>query len=123
MEYRVERDALGEVRVPADAYYGAQTMRAIQNFPVSGQRPHPAFVRAMVQIKRAAALANMETGRLPREIGHAIVEAADEVLAVVPSLPARPAPGVLGRETQAPATLADQWVVDPYQAGAGRRTT
>jgi aspartate ammonia-lyase len=119
MEYRVERDALGEVRVPADAYYGAQTMRAIQNFPVSGQRPHPAFVRAMVQIKRAAALANMETGRLPREIGHAIVEAADEVLAVVPSLPARPAPGVLGRETQAPATLADQWVVDPYQAGAG----
>lgn len=121
-DFRIERDPLGEVRVPADAYYGAQTARAVQNFPVSGQRPHPAFVRAMVQIKRAAALANMETGRLPRELGHAIVEAADEVLAAMPALPQRPAlPGGAARGSGAGGLpdLADQWVVDPYQAGAG----
>jgi aspartate ammonia-lyase len=117
--YRIEHDSLGEVRVPAGAYYGAQTMRAVHNFPVSGQRPHPAFVRAMVQIKRAAALANMETGRLPRELGHAIVEAADEVLAAVPSLPTRPSPAQLAPRDTAVPSLGDQWVVDPYQAGAG----
>ena len=118
-EYRAEHDSLGEVRVPAAAYYGAQTMRAVHNFPVSGQRPHPAFVRAMVQIKRAAALANVETGRLARELGHAIVEAADEVLAAVPAQPARPSPAALVARDAAVPSLADQWVVDPYQAGAG----
>lgn len=97
-EVRIERDTLGVMHVPASAYWGPQTARAVENFPISGQRPHPAFVRAMVQIKRAAALANMDIGRLPREIGQAIVKAADEVLA---------------------GKLLDQWVVDPYQAGAG----
>jgi aspartate ammonia-lyase len=113
---RIERDSLGEVAVPADAYWGPQTARAVQNFPVSGLRPHPAFVRAMVHIKRAAALANMETGRLPREIGRAIVQAAEEVLAQVGPVPLAPPPGP--PDPRAP-DLAGQWVVDPYQAGAG----
>ncbi len=96
--FRIEHDTLGELPVPASAYYGPQTARAIANFPVSGQRPHPSFVWAMVQIKRAAALANMEGGRLPEPVGRAIVAAADEVLS---------------------GALTEQWVVDPYQAGAG----
>jgi aspartate ammonia-lyase len=86
------------MEVPASAYYGAQTARAVQNFPISGLKPHPAFVWAVVIIKKCAARANMSTGRLPVEIGSAIVAAADEVLA---------------------GGLADQFVVDPFQAGAG----
>jgi aspartate ammonia-lyase len=96
--YRIERDPLGEVRVPAEALYGAQTARAVENFPVSGLRPHPQFVTAMVLIKKAAAEANMATGRLDPAVGRAIVAAADEVLA---------------------GQHRDQFVVDPYQAGAG----
>lgn len=84
--------------VPAEAYYGAQTARAVHNFPISGLKPHRAFVWATVVIKKCAAKANMSTGRLPSEIGDAIVAAADEVLA---------------------GELADQFVVDPFQAGAG----
>jgi len=98
MTTRIEKDTLGEMEVPASAYYGAQTARAVHNFPISGLKPHPAFVWAVVIIKKAAARANMATGRLPREIGDAIVAAADEVLA---------------------GGLADQFVVDPFQAGAG----
>ena len=98
MTTRIEKDTLGEMEVPASAYYGAQTARAVHNFPISGLKPHPAFVWAVVVIKKAAARANMATGRLPREIGEAIVAAADEVLA---------------------GGLADQFVVDPFQAGAG----
>ena len=98
MGIRIERDTLGEVRVPADAYYGAQTQRAVENFPISGLRAPAPLVTATVLVKKAAAEANMRLGRLPREIGRAIVQAADEVLA--------------GR-------LRDQFVVDVYQAGAG----
>ncbi len=115
-ELRLEHDSLGEIAVPADAYYGPQTARAVQNFPVSGQRPHPAFVRAMLQIKRAAALANLDTGRLPAEIARAIVRAAEEALAQIPPVPLAPAPGPLEAGTP---DLSGQWVVDPYQAGAG----
>jgi aspartate ammonia-lyase len=97
-ELRVERDALGEVEVPASALYGAQTQRARTNFPVSGLRPLPVFVDAMVWIKRSAALTHRETGRLPSASADAIVQAADEILG--------------GRHR-------DQFVVDPYQAGAG----
>ncbi|HEX9022497.1 MAG TPA: aspartate ammonia-lyase [Geobacteraceae bacterium] len=98
MTTRIEKDSMGEMEVPASAYYGAQTARAVHNFPISGLKPHPAFVRAVVVIKKAAARANMATGRLSREIGDAIVGAADEALA--------------GR-------FDDQFVVDPFQAGAG----
>ncbi len=99
MAGRVERDSLGEVIVPEDALYGAQTQRAVENFPVSGQGPHPDFVWATIVVKKAAALANMRTGRLEEESGRAIVAAADEMLT-----------GGL---------WLDQFVVDRLQAGAG----
>src|SRR5687768_362201 len=98
MNFRTERDPLGELRVPADAYYGVQTQRAVENFPISGMTAPPELVTATVQIKKAAAEANRVLGRLDSTIANAIVTAADEVLA--------------GR-------LRDQFVVDVYQAGAG----
>src|SRR5512140_2188122 len=98
METRTEKDSLGERPLPADAYYGAQTARALDNFPISGLKPHPALVWGTIVIKKCAALANMATGRLPAEIGRAIVQAADEALA--------------GR-------FDGEFVVDPFQAGAG----
>jgi aspartate ammonia-lyase len=94
----VERDALGERDVPADAYYGIQTLRAVENFPISGLRAHPAFIVATAQVKLAAAQANMAVDRLDPGMGNAIGSAAREVIA--------------GR-------LHDQFVVDVYQAGAG----
>jgi aspartate ammonia-lyase len=98
MDTRTERDPLGEYAVPASAYYGIQTARAVENFPISGLRAHPDLITATVLIKKAAALANMTLGRLDRQIGEAIVGAADDVLA---------------------GQLRDQFVVDVYQAGAG----
>jgi aspartate ammonia-lyase len=98
MKFRIERDPLGDVRVPADAYYGAQTRRAVENFPISGLTAPPELIVSTVQIKKAAAEANAALGRLPRDIAGAIVRAADEILD--------------GR-------LRDQFVVDVYQAGAG----
>ncbi len=89
---------MGEVRVPATALWGAQTARAVENFPISGLRPHPAYVDATVRIKIAAARANARLGLLPRAKARAIEAAAREVLA--------------GR-------WRDQFVVDVYQAGAG----
>ena len=97
-DFRVERDTLGEVRVPAGALYGAQTQRARDNFPISGLRPQSDYMWGMVIIKKAAALANMETGRLDRSIGDAIVAAADEALE---------------------GAHDAQFVIDPWQAGAG----
>jgi aspartate ammonia-lyase len=96
--WRIERDPLGEVRVPADAYYGVQTQRAVENFPISGLKPHHELVTATVHVKRAMALANAALGRLDRDIAKAIVQAANEILA---------------------GALRDQFVVDVYQAGAG----
>src|SRR6185295_14444918 len=98
MKFRIESDPLGDVRVPADAYYGAQTQRAVENFPISGLTAPPELVVATVQVKKAAAEANAELGRLDRRIAAAIVQAADEILS---------------------GALADQFVVDVYQAGAG----
>jgi aspartate ammonia-lyase len=95
---RIERDPLGEKAVPASALYGIQTLRAAENFPISGLRPLPAFVDAVVWIKRSAALTHKETGRLEPRLADAIVRAADEVLT--------------GRHR-------DQFIVDVYQAGAG----
>src|SRR3954454_4282483 len=80
-QYRVERDSLGDVHVPDDALYGAQTARAIRNFPITGLLPHPALVRATVLVKRAAAETNRDLGELDTERANAIIAAADRVLA------------------------------------------
>jgi aspartate ammonia-lyase len=95
---RIERDPLGELPVPASALYGIQTLRASENFPISGLRPLPAFVDAVVWIKRSGALTHRETGRLEAKLADAIVQAADEVLG---------------------GQHRDQFIVDVYQAGAG----
>jgi aspartate ammonia-lyase len=98
MSTRIEKDPLGERPVPADALYGIQTQRAVENFPISGLRPLPIFVDAVIWIKRSAALVHKQTGRLEPALADAVVQAADEVLG--------------GRHR-------DQFVVDVYQAGAG----
>ena len=95
---RIEKDPLGELPVPAAALYGVQTVRALQNFPISGQLPLEPFVIAQVWIKKAAAMTHRETGRLDTERADAIIAAADEILA---------------------GQHRDMFVVDPYQAGAG----
>ena len=100
-DVRIERDSMGEVRVPADALYGAQTQRAVENFPISGIRMPPAFIRAVVLIKRTAAEVNRDLGLLDEAIADAIVAAADEVLA--------------GRHD-------DQFPVDVFQTGSGTST-
>ncbi len=98
---RVERDSLGELRVPADAYYGVQTMRAKENFPISDLRFPRRFIRAIAQIKGAAAEANMALGLLDERVGRAIVQAAQEV---------------------ADGALDDQFVLDIFQTGSGTST-
>jgi len=95
---RMEKDPLGPLEVPADALYGVQTMRARQNFPISGLRPLEPFVLAQVWIKKAAALTHKKTGRLDARLADAIAQAADEIIA---------------------GQHRDQFMVDPYQAGAG----
>jgi aspartate ammonia-lyase len=95
---RIERDPLGEKAVPESALYGIQTLRAAENFPISGLRPLPAFVDAVIWIKRSAAVVHRHTGRLEQRLADAIVQAADEVLS---------------------GQHRDQFVVDVYQAGAG----
>lgn len=96
--FRIEKDALGERRIPAAAYFGVQTDRARENYPISGLRAHPKFIDAYVLIKKAAALANKDSGALAPEKAEAIVNACDEVLA---------------------GELRDQFVVDVFQMGAG----
>ena len=81
IETRTEKDPLGPLQVPNDALYGVQTVRALQNFPISGLKPLWPFVRSQVWIKKAAALTHKETGRLDARLADAIVQAADEVLA------------------------------------------
>lgn len=95
---RTERDFLGEMQVPDDVYYGVQTMRAIENFHITGQKVDPDFIQAYAKVKKAAALANMETGRLHKDIGEPLVQAADEIIA---------------------GKLLDQFPLDPIQGGAG----
>ncbi len=134
--FRIEKDPLGYLEVPDDAYYGVQVARAIHNFPISGMRPNPALVHAIVQVKKAAARANMTTGRLSKSLGNAIVEAADEILATAgPVDPGAVSPEVeefepgrptdpMGRAFAAAARakgeeLVANFRVDPFQAGAG----
>jgi len=95
---RVERDSLGEIPVPANAYYGVQTQRAVLNFPISGLHPWRAFIWSMAAIKRAAAEVNADLGLLDRQLADAIVQASQEVM---------------------DGKWDDQFVVDPFQAGAG----
>src|SRR5215203_1751689 len=95
---RTEKDPLGSLPVPNNALYGVQTVRALQNFPISGLKPLWPFVRSQVWIKKAAAMTHRETGRLDAKMADAIIKAADEVLA--------------GKHRE-------NFVVDPYQAGAG----
>ncbi|HCW88448.1 MAG TPA: aspartate ammonia-lyase, partial [Marinobacter sp.] len=100
-EYRTERDSLGEVQVPATALWGAQTQRAVENFPVSGQPLPPAFIKAVVRVKRAAAEANASLGLLDMPERDAIVRACDRLL---------------------DGEFADQFPVDRYQTGSGTST-
>lgn len=97
-DYRIEKDSIGEVHVPKDALYAAQTQRAVENFPISGLKPYPAFIWSMAIIKRAAAEVHKDLGLLEDNIADAIMEASDEVVA--------------GKHNH-------QFVVDPFQAGAG----
>ncbi|NMA69642.1 MAG: aspartate ammonia-lyase, partial [Desulfitobacterium sp.] len=77
---RIEKDLLGSMEVPKDVYYGIQTLRALENFPITGYRPHRELILALTMVKKAAALANMKVGQLDSKIGEAIVEAAEEIL-------------------------------------------
>src|SRR5712691_11077508 len=77
---RKERDTLGEVQVPDDALFGAQTQRAVENYPISGLREHPAFIRAFILLKKAAALTNRELEVLQPQTADAIVAACDRIL-------------------------------------------
>ncbi len=95
---RIERDSMGDRQLPSSAYYGIQTLRATENFPISGIKPLATYVDACVIIKKATAIVNGELGCIPQDISEAIVQAADEVLA---------------------GKFRDQFVVDVYQAGAG----
>ncbi|MYB48594.1 MAG: class II fumarate hydratase [Dehalococcoidia bacterium] len=100
-EYRVERDSMGEFNVPADAYYGAQTMRAVENFPISDLRFPRSFIQAIGQVKLAAAQVNSDLGLLDKDLAYTIGEAAAEV---------------------SDGKHDDQFVVDIYQTGSGTST-
>lgn len=80
MDYRTERDTMGELKVPADRYYGCQTARSLQNFRIGGERMPRELIRAMGILKKSAALVNMELGKMPKDKGDLIVKAADEVI-------------------------------------------
>ena len=97
-DFRIERDSLGEVRVPADALYGAQTQRAVENFPITSRKPYRAFIWSMALIKRAAAEVNRDVQLLDPTITGAIIQASEEMMA---------------------GQWAEHFVVDPFQAGAG----
>lgn len=97
-EYRIEHDSIGEKQIPKDAYYGVQTLRAAENFFITGLKMHPEFINSFAQIKKAAAITNFEVGRLDKKRADAIVQACDEI--------------VEGK-------FHDQFIVDPIQGGAG----
>ena len=98
MRYRSDRDSLGTVKIPSDAYYGPFTGRAVKQYHVTGQKPHTYLIRSFVMIKRSAAIANMKTKVLDRKRGNAIVKACDKILA---------------------GKYQDQFVVDMINSGAG----
>src|SRR3989338_7790372 len=95
---REEKDSMGVFNIPDDVYYGVQTARALDNFPISGLTADPDFIKASVLIKKAAAKVNTELGQLDKKISEAVIKAADELLS---------------------GKLLNNFVVDVYQAGAG----
>ncbi|MDE1830534.1 MAG: aspartate ammonia-lyase, partial [Thaumarchaeota archaeon] len=98
MEFRIERDSLGEVKVPSEAYYGAFTSRAINQYHVTGLRPHINLIIAFVMIKRSAAVANMKVKAIDAKRGNAIVKACDKIIS---------------------GKFLDQFVIEPINSGAG----
>lgn len=96
--YRIEKDSIGTKEVPADAYYGVQSLRGCENFQITGQQLHPDFIISLAQIKKACAISNMSLGQLDAKIGNAICTACDEIIA---------------------GQLHDQFICDPIQGGAG----
>ena len=98
MKTRTEFDSIGSMEVPADAYYGVQSLRAMQNFQITGRKLHPKFIESLATIKKAAALTNYRAGHLEAQRAHAIMKACDEVIA---------------------GKLRDQFIVDAVQGGAG----
>src|SRR5947209_16838994 len=97
-EFRIEKDSMGEVKVPAQAYYAAQTQRAVENFPISGQPLPRRLIQALGLVKIAAAIANRELGKLKAELAEPIISAAREVAA---------------------GKFDDQFPIDVYQTGSG----
>ena len=97
-QFRIEKDAIGEKQVPLEAYYGIQTLRAIENFPITGYRIEEGLIKALGIVKKCAALANSEIGQLDKKIAEAIVKAAEEV---------------------AEGKWSEQFIIDPIQGGAG----
>lgn len=95
---RTEHDSIGSVNLPDDAYYGVQSLRAKENFPMTGRLLHPYMMDSLVVIKKAAAMANLHAGELKQEVASAIIRACDEILS---------------------GKLRDQFIVDPIQGGAG----
>jgi aspartate ammonia-lyase len=95
---RIEKDFLGEKEIPVDAYYGIQTIRAVENFPITGYRIHVSLIKALAMVKKAAAIANMNTTRLYKDLAGVIIQAADEII---------------------DGKWNDQFIVDPIQGGAG----
>ena len=98
MKKRKEKDSLGYVEIPEEVYYGAQTQRAVNNYPISGLRIHPYLIESFAFIKKAAAQTNMKLGMLDKKTGNAIIKACDEILE---------------------GKMTDNFVVDVFQAGAG----
>lgn len=97
-EYRVEKDSIGAKDIPEDVYYGVQTLRAAENFHITGLTMHPEIINSLAYIKKAAAITNYEVGLLPKSITDAIVKACDEILS---------------------GKLREDFIVDPIQGGAG----
>ncbi len=98
MAFRIEKDSLGDVKVPENAYWGAQTQRAIENFPISGIKAHPAFILASAHVKKAACITNSSLGLINPDQTRAIIQACDEIIE---------------------GKFHDQFAVDIFQAGAG----
>ena len=96
--YRIEKDFLGNDKIPKDVYYGIQTLRAVENFPITGYSVHEEMIKALAMVKKATSLANMNVGHLDKQIGNAIVQASDEILE---------------------GKWHEYFIVDPIQGGAG----
>ena len=98
MKTRIESDSVGSLEVPVDAYYGVQSLRAKNNFPITGKVMHPELITSLAYIKKAAAMANRNAGKLDEKIAGAIIQACDEIIV---------------------GGLRDQFIVDAIQGGAG----